>query len=164
MGILLQVLEIIFEVQMKMSNEKVSFPTYKTRVFLLWTPLTFKPHNFFIIHFKWFKVLYEHQLKFYKLSLNCDNNKATYKEFYGCLGTSLCSIWWFISWVLDPSILRGHNFFNFILFLTICSALDVPIKGFQVLLRCQKQWSPPLGYGVEHLNAIIETQLQLMNN
>jgi hypothetical protein len=40
MGTLLQVLEIIFEVQMKMSNEKIirreiSFPTYKTHFFFL---------------------------------------------------------------------------------------------------------------------------------
>jgi len=49
-----QVLEIIFEVQRKMSNEKItrreiSFPIYKTRFFFfLGTPPTFKPHNFLI--------------------------------------------------------------------------------------------------------------------
>jgi hypothetical protein len=40
MGTLLQVLKITFEVQMKMSNEKItrreiSFPTYKTHFFSL---------------------------------------------------------------------------------------------------------------------------------
>jgi hypothetical protein len=53
---LLQVLKIIFEVQRKMSNEKItrrkiSYPTYKTHFFFLffvWTPPTFKPHNFLI--------------------------------------------------------------------------------------------------------------------
>ncbi len=57
MGALPQALEIICEVQGKKSNEKItrkkiSFPTYKTCFFCLffslWTPLTFKPHNFLI--------------------------------------------------------------------------------------------------------------------
>jgi hypothetical protein len=56
MGTLLRVLEIIFKVQRKMSNEKITrreinFPIYKTRflsIFFLWTPPTFKPHNFLI--------------------------------------------------------------------------------------------------------------------
>jgi hypothetical protein len=52
MGMLLQVLKIIFKVQMKMNNEKTinkekKNPTYKTH-FFLWTPPTFKPNNFFI--------------------------------------------------------------------------------------------------------------------
>jgi hypothetical protein len=52
MGVLPQVLEIFFEVRRKMNNEKItrreiSFPTYKTH-FFLWTPPTFKPHNFLI--------------------------------------------------------------------------------------------------------------------
>ncbi len=58
MGALLQVLEISFEVQRKMNNEKIkrrkiSFLTYKTRFFsffLLWTPHTFKLHNFLIFY------------------------------------------------------------------------------------------------------------------
>jgi hypothetical protein len=54
MGVLLQVLEIIFEMQKKMSNEKIigkeiSFPTYKTHFFSsFWIPPTFKPYNFLI--------------------------------------------------------------------------------------------------------------------
>jgi hypothetical protein len=56
MGAVPQVLEIIFEVQRKMNNEKITirlinFPTYKTCFFFqfpFWTPLTFKPHNFLI--------------------------------------------------------------------------------------------------------------------
>jgi len=56
MGALFQVLEIIFEVQRKMNNEKkTSFPTYKT-CFFFWTPPTFKPCNILIL-FKQFKVL-----------------------------------------------------------------------------------------------------------
>jgi hypothetical protein len=55
MGTLPQVLEIIFEVQSKMNNEQItkreiSFPTYKTHLFSLWTPPIFKPHNFLIFY------------------------------------------------------------------------------------------------------------------
>jgi hypothetical protein len=53
MGVLLQVLEIIFEMQKKKNNEKttrqISFPTYQTLFFpSLWTLPTFKLHNFLI--------------------------------------------------------------------------------------------------------------------
>jgi hypothetical protein len=56
MGALPQSLEIIFEVQRKRNNEKITrrkinFPTYKTHLFpfsFLPTPPTFKPHNFLI--------------------------------------------------------------------------------------------------------------------
>jgi hypothetical protein len=55
MGVLPQAPEIIFEVQMKMSNEKIArknkiFSTHKTPFFFssLWTPLTFKASNFLI--------------------------------------------------------------------------------------------------------------------
>jgi hypothetical protein len=55
MGALPQGSEIIFEVQRKMSNEKItrkeiSFSTYKTPFFsfFLWTHPTFKSHNFLI--------------------------------------------------------------------------------------------------------------------
>jgi hypothetical protein len=63
MRVLSQALQIIFEVQKKKSNEKL---TRKKKAFQLaecpffslslWTPLTFKSHNFFI-HFKRFKVV-----------------------------------------------------------------------------------------------------------
>ncbi len=36
--------------------------------------------------------------------------------------------------VFDPSILRGHHFFNSIPFFTIFNGLDVPI-GIQVLFK-----------------------------
>jgi hypothetical protein len=59
MGVLLQALEIIFEVQRKMISgkimrSKISFLIYKLCVCVffpsLWTLFTFKPHNF-LIHF-----------------------------------------------------------------------------------------------------------------
>jgi hypothetical protein len=61
-----QVLEIIFEVQRKMSNEKITrreinFPNYKTRLFiyLFFGPLLFSNLIIFLffIHFIQFKVL-----------------------------------------------------------------------------------------------------------
>jgi hypothetical protein len=58
MGTLPQVLEIIFEVQRKMSNEKItrrerSFKLTKHFYFFslsLWTPPTFRSHNFLIFN------------------------------------------------------------------------------------------------------------------
>jgi hypothetical protein len=50
--------------------------------------------------------------------------------------------------ILIPFILRGHNFVNFILFLMIFSALNTLIGGVQVFFRHQKQWSPPLEFGL----------------
>jgi hypothetical protein len=93
MGMLPQVLEIIFEVQRKMNNEKItrreiSFPTYKTFFFFFFLgPLLLSNLITFLslIHFKQFRVLYERHLKFYKLSSNYNNNKSTYKESCGCL-------------------------------------------------------------------------------
>jgi hypothetical protein len=68
-------------------------------------------------------------------------------------------------WVLDLSILRGQNFFNYIPFLMIVNALNVPIGGVQVLFRRKKQWSFALDLAcLEHLSVIIAIELQLMNN
>ncbi len=44
--------------------------------------------------------------------------------------------------------LRGHNFLNSIMFLMIFIAPYAQIRGIRVLLGCQKQWSPPLGFGL----------------
>jgi hypothetical protein len=47
-----QALEIIFEVQMKRNNEKKTFFNLQNALIFIFsslqTPLTFKPHNFFI--------------------------------------------------------------------------------------------------------------------
>jgi hypothetical protein len=68
MGALPQALEVIFEVQKKSSDEKItrrkiSFSLYKRCFYFylfiyfksffssFWTPLTFKPHNFFFYSF-----------------------------------------------------------------------------------------------------------------
>ncbi len=53
MGELPQALEIIFGVQRKKINEKItrrkmSFPRKKIDFVLFWTSLSFKPHNFLV--------------------------------------------------------------------------------------------------------------------
>jgi hypothetical protein len=72
-------------------------------------------------------------LKFYISFLSFNNNKATYKEFFGCPGIGLCSVWWFLLWVLDLFYLKGYIFLSLNPFLTIASVLDAPRKGVQVL-------------------------------
>jgi len=63
MGVLFQVLEIIFEMQRKMNNEKIiikeiHFLTYKTRFFFLGSFLLSNLITLlFLIYFKQFKVL-----------------------------------------------------------------------------------------------------------
>jgi len=61
MGVLPQALETIFEVQSERSNEKISFPKYKTWFFffLLFGPLLLSNliTFLFLIHLKRFKVL-----------------------------------------------------------------------------------------------------------
>jgi hypothetical protein len=81
--------------------------------------------------------------------LNFNNNKTTFKKICWCLGAGLCNIWWFVFFeFLTPSTLNDHNFFNFIMFLKKFNAPNVPIGGVQVLLRHQKPWSLPVGFGL----------------
>jgi len=51
-------------------------------------------------------------------------------------------------WVFDPLYFEGHNFLNYISFVTIFSALDAPIGKIQVLFKHQKQWNLPLRSGM----------------
>ncbi len=62
--------------------------------FLLFGPLLFSKALIFslLIHFKRFKVLYKHRLQFYKSSLNSNNNRTTYKEFFLVIRNGLCNI------------------------------------------------------------------------
>jgi hypothetical protein len=55
MGVVLQALEIIFQVKRKRHNEKIaqskiSFTTHKKYYFSLWMPPPFEASNFFISH------------------------------------------------------------------------------------------------------------------
>jgi hypothetical protein len=64
-----------------------------------------------------------------------------------------------------PFTLKGHNFFKFILFLTIFNALDAPIGGVQVFLNKNNNGALSLDLAcIERLSVIVVTRLQLMNN
>jgi hypothetical protein len=145
-----QAFQIIFEVQSQRTTQKRAIRKYislnwKT-CFFSFGPLLFSNLIIFflLIHFKQFKMLYQRHLKFFKSFWNFYKNKATYKEFFGCLGIGLCNAWWFSFCVLHPLYFRGHNFLNSILFLTIIYA---PIGEVQVCFGQQKQQNPPLGCG-----------------
>jgi hypothetical protein len=60
---------------------------------------------------------------------------------------------------LTPSTLGGGNFFNSFPFLTIFSALDVPIRGVQVLFGHHKHEALPLDPAyLECLNVLVTNQ------
>jgi hypothetical protein len=61
--------------------------------------------------------------------LNFNNNKITYKEFFGGLKIGLCRIQWLFFEFLALSTLGGRNFVNSIPFLTIFYAPNAPIGG-----------------------------------
>jgi hypothetical protein len=62
--------------------------------------------------------------------LKSNSNKATYKEFFGGLGTILCDDCRFVFWeFLTPFILGGYNFFISNPFSIIVSVSDVPREG-----------------------------------
>jgi hypothetical protein len=74
MGTLAQALEIIFEVQRKRINEKITkkekaFQLTKSGFFLLFRALLLSNliTFLFLIHYKQFKMLQENHLKFYKI-------------------------------------------------------------------------------------------------
>jgi hypothetical protein len=116
-------LEIIFEMERKRNNDKRVRKKKKKKTFqlakhvffffhLLFGPfLLSKLQTFsFLVHFKQFKVLLEWHFQFYKSFWNSNNNKATYKEFFGCLGTSFVTFIDLFLWVLNPSNFGGHKF------------------------------------------------------
>jgi hypothetical protein len=72
--------------------------------------------------------------------LKSNSNKATYKEFFGGLGTILCGDCQFVFWeFLTLFILGGCKFFISNPFSMIVSVSDVPRDGVQILLGHQKQ-------------------------
>jgi uncharacterized membrane protein len=99
--VLLQAPEIIFEVQMRRSNEKktrrkISYLTYKAPFFfLLFRPLLLL--NFitflFLIHFKRFLNAIGIRPKVLQIIFDSNSNRSTYEEFFGCLGTGFGTVW-----------------------------------------------------------------------
>jgi hypothetical protein len=97
-------------------------------------------------------------LKFYKSSLNSNINITTYKDFFRCLGISLCSIQWFFFEFLTPSTLGAHNFLNSILFFMIFNALEAPIEGVKFCLNTKNNGAIFLDLAcLKRLNVIITT-------
>jgi len=153
MGVLLQALEIILEVQWTSSNEKIarrkiSFSTHKMCFFFLfsslWTLLLSKLLTFsFLVHFNDLKC-YTSTTFSLKSSLNFNSKKTTYKKFFGWSGLGFVMFGGFFSWILDPLYFGGHIFLSFHPFLKTFTTPDVPTKGVQVLFTHQKQ-SPLLG-------------------
>jgi len=89
-------------------------------------------------------------LEFYKLSLNFNSNKTTYKELFWCLGTCLCSIWWFVFFfeLLTLSTLKGHNFLNFIPSLTIFSSTKCVNRKGSSFVETPKRMEASLGFSL----------------
>jgi len=111
--------------------------------FLLFGPLLFSNLIIFLflIHFKRFKMLQEHNLQYYKSSCYFNSNRATYKEFSGCSGISFGSVFW----VLDPFYFGGGwNFLSSIPFLTIVSVSNVARGGFKFCLDIGNNRTLPL--------------------
>jgi hypothetical protein len=127
----------------KLTRRKTSFSNLQNIFFfffLLFGPLLSNLITFlFLIHFKRFKMLWEHHLKFYKSFLNSNSKRVTYKEHFGCLRTNLCSVQWFVFFeFLTPFTLGGHNFLISNPFLTILTVLDAPRGGLQTLFGRHK--------------------------
>jgi hypothetical protein len=101
----------------------------------------------FLFHFKWFKVLYERHLQFYKSSLNSNSNKATYK-FYLFRVICFVMLGGLFFWVFDSLYFEDLNFLSFSLLLMIFSVLIVSIRKVQILFGHQKQQNPLLGFSL----------------
>jgi len=137
---------------------------YFLKFFFILTPLTFKPHNFFI-HFKQFKMLHNHHLKFYKSFLNFNSNKTTYEHLFEVWESAFITFNAFCflsSW--PPLLWAGCNFLNSFPLLRIFNVPNARIWGLQVLFGHQKQLSPPLGSGLPWtLKCLITDQFTLLN-
>ncbi len=84
-------------------------------------------------------------MKFYKSSLHHNNNKTHTRIFLGVWELTFVVLGGFF-WVIDPLYfnLGGRNFFNYIPFLIIYSALNAPIGGFKFSLDTKNNGTLPL--------------------
>jgi hypothetical protein len=100
----------------------------------------------FLIHFKRFKLLRECHLKFYKSSLNSNSSRATYKEFFGCSKTGLCSVRWnFVFLSSWPPLLWGAVTFSFLIFFTRVLVYQMcQEEGFKFCLNTRNNRTHPL--------------------
>jgi hypothetical protein len=92
----------------KRATKKKCILNCKMHFFSFWLLLLSNLITFLcLIHFKQVKMLQEHHLKLYKSSLNSNSNRATYNNFFECLGTSLCNVWLFVLLNFSPPLLWG---------------------------------------------------------
>jgi hypothetical protein len=84
-------------------------------------------------------------MKFYKSSLNSNNNRATYKKKIWCSGIAFIVFSGLFFYFLTLFTLGGYNFLISIFFLTIVSVSDALKGGVQILFGHQKRRSLPLG-------------------
>jgi hypothetical protein len=82
------------------------------------------------------------------LELQLHSKRATYKDFFRCLGTDFGSVWWFFCVVLTPFTLGACNFLISNPFWMIVIVADALQGGIQVLFGHLKHQSPPLGSGL----------------
>jgi len=91
---------------------------------------------------------------FYKLSLNSGSNRTTYKEFFECLGTGLCNVWWFAFLSFRPSLFWGAVIFSFLIcfwWLLVCQMYQE--EGFKFCLDTRNNGALPLDWACpEHLS------------
>jgi len=73
-------------------------------------------------------------VKFSESSLNSNSNRATCKEYFGCLESGFDSVGWFVFFEFMASFsLGGHNFLISNPLLTIVSVSDASRGGVQIL-------------------------------
>jgi hypothetical protein len=101
--------------QLKKKEKKTFFKFAKRICFhfsSFWSLLLSNLITFLLcIHFKQFKILYEHHLEWYKSTLNSFSNRATYNICFGCLKIGLCNVWWLVFFEFStPCTLGSYNF------------------------------------------------------
>jgi hypothetical protein len=153
-----QALEIIFEVQMKRSNQKI---VRKKKAFQL-TKYIFFPFFFSLDHSYFQSFLLSHflfilnNLKCYKnVTWNSTNHfwilittEQYTKNFLGVQKSTFVMLSDFFFEFLTPFTLWGRTFLISNLFSTIVDVSDASRGGVQVLFGHQKQQSRPLGSGL----------------
>jgi hypothetical protein len=101
MEVLPQALQIIFEVQWKKINEKITRRKKKFQLpntFCFFLPLLLDPSYFETSDLSYFLFIlndlkcYMSATKVLQINLNSISNRATHKKFFGCLGVSLCIV------------------------------------------------------------------------
>jgi hypothetical protein len=130
----------------KITRREINFPTYKTRFFffgplLLSNFITFFYFLFILYDFKWYRSATWSFTNHLETLITIEQHTRNFVSVWEPTFVAFDGLFF---WIFDNLYFEGLEF-NFIPFLTIFSALNMPIRGVQVLFKHQKQWSPPLG-------------------